>query len=286
MRVLITGASGFTASHLARLLGSEKGVELFYTDLNVPANLNWFPCDLTDESGTLALLKTTKPDRIYHLAGNFSNNYEADYQVNVLSTKNIFVSCVGLGHQCRILLIGSAAEYGMISQGENPVREDHPLRPVSIYGLTKAYQTMLMHYYRNLYGLDVVMARTFNLLGKGLSPKLFVGRLYEQIEAYKKGQLARIEVGNLENKRDYIDIEDAVKCYRLIMERASAGEIYNVGSGKSIKMYELLCMIFAENGINTDIVEQRTTIETNRIDISDIYAELTKINTLLLDSNL
>jgi GDP-4-dehydro-6-deoxy-D-mannose reductase len=281
MRVLITGASGFTASHLIRLLEVDSGVEVFCTDISVAGNDHWLSCDLTDAAGTLALLRATKPDQAYHLAGNFSNDYDSDYKVNVLSTKNIFDACLSLGHQCRILLIGSSAEYGMVSHDENPVREDHPLSPVSIYGLTKAYQTMLMHYYRNLHKLDVVMARTFNLLGRGLSPKLFVGRLYEQIAAYKKGKISRIQVGNLENKRDYMHIEDAVRCYRLIVERGIAGEIYNVGSGRSIRMYDLLCDILTENGLSTDAIQQTAVTKSHTIDIPDIYAELTKLNRLV-----
>ena len=280
MRVLVTGAAGFTAEHLVRLLETDNTLELFQTDLSLPNDNNFFRCDLTKAAEVVSLLNVAKPDRIYHLAGSYSNDYEIDYKVNVCSTKSIFDAIISLGHKCRILLIGSAAEYGVVSKESNPVGEDHPLSPVSIYGLTKTYQTMLMRCYRNIHGLDVVMARTFNLLGKGLSTKLFVGRVYEQIGSYKNGKVQRIEVGNLENKRDYIHINDAVKCYRLIMERGSAGEIYNVGSGTSIKMYDLLRMILEETGIGINVVQHATTMKSHFIDISDIYADLTKLNTL------
>jgi len=280
MRVLITGAAGFTASHLARLLESDKGVELFLSDLGMPGNKNHFPCNLTDAAEVFGLLEVTKPDQIYHLAGTYSNDYELDYRANVLSTKNVLDASLRLGRRGRVVLVGSSAEYGIVSEDENPVREDHPLSPVSIYGLTKACQTLLMQFYRNLHGLDVVMARTFNLFGKGLSAKLFVGRLYEEIEAYKDGKISRIEVGNLENKRDYIHIEDAVKCYRVIMERGIAGEIYNVGSGKSIKMCDLMCMILLDSGIGIEAVKQTVATKSNTIDIRDIYADLSKFNSI------
>jgi GDP-4-dehydro-6-deoxy-D-mannose reductase len=281
MKILITGAAGFTAAHLVRELERENGVEFFFTDVRVPDDERWCRCDLSIPSEAKALLEAVKPDRVYHLAGTFSNVYETDYRVNVLSTKNILDATLSLDLEGRILLIGSSAEYGMVSMDRNPVREDCPLNPVSIYGLTKAFQTLLMQTYRNLYGLDVVMARTFNLFGRGLSEKLFVGRVYQQIEAFKGGRIPKIEVGNLESKRDYLSIEEAVKYYRLVMNCGVSGEVYNVGSGKSIMIRDLLVGMLEQGGLDMSCVREKKIVKTDVLDIPEIYADINKLNTLL-----
>ena len=100
-----------------------------------------------------------------HLAGSFTNDYELDYAANVLSTKNILDALLSSECKARILLIGSAAEYGAIDEEENPIAETHPLKPISIYGLTKVLQTQLMDYYYRMHQINIVMARTFNILG-------------------------------------------------------------------------------------------------------------------------
>ena len=128
--------------------------------------------------------------------------------------------------------MGSAAEYGAIRPEDNPVKESQPLNAASVYGLTKVFQTSLMSYYCNRNNMDIVMARTFNLLGRGLSSNLFVGRLLEQVEAFKKGEQPFIELGNLDNYRDYIPIAEAVKNYARIMDFGEAGTVYHVASGK------------------------------------------------------
>ena len=215
MKILITGAAGFTAKHLIALLSTESApAELYLTSRSASPLVKTVLCDLGEESAVLNLICTIKPNQIYHLSGSFTNNYEADYRANVLTSKYILDSIRSLKLNCRVLLIGSAAEYGLIAAADNPVTETHSLKPVGIYGLTKMFQTHLMDYFWRMYQLNVVMARSFNLIGKGMSNHLFVGKLYEQIEQYQRGKIKRITVGNLGNRRDYINVEEAVKAYR------------------------------------------------------------------------
>lgn len=278
MKVLITGGGGFSAFHLSSLLSHCSEIELHFTDLRFREGENRHFCNLEDSKAVYYLLEKLRPDKIYHLAGSYSNQYEIDYRANVLSTKNLLDSCLILNLNCRLLLIGSSAEYGIIKL--NPVNENCPLSPVSVYGLTKTYQTHLMQYYCNVHNMDVVMARTFNIMGKGISNKLFIGRLYEQIDEYKKGNISEIVMGNLQHKRDYIEINKAVKNYKRIMDYGLSGEIYNVGSGKSIKVYDLLDKILNENKLRMDIVKERYTGHLNKIDIEDIYADISKLSAL------
>lgn len=266
MKVLITGANGFSAFHLIKLLSQDAGITIYRTDLN--------DCDLAQYLDIEKLLNTIKPDQIYHLAGSFTNDYQKDYTSNVLSTKNIFDALLKLNLSCKVLLIGSAAEYGV--PVTNPISEDSLLKPVSVYGLTKVFQTHLMQYYATAHGLDLVMARTFNLMGRGISNRLFVGKLYEQIDQFKKGEISQIVLGDLSAERDYIDVEEAVLYYRAIMNHGNG--IYNVGSGRPVKIADLLSRILKENGLASEVVQEKST---NKSCVAQIYADVTKLMNIL-----
>ena len=277
MKILITGAKGFTAAYLLKNLQSDTGNELFCSDLPEDSQERYYACDLTDDDAIHQLIARIRPDQIYHLAGTYSNHYETDYRANVLSTKNICDSLVALSLPCRLLLIGSAGEYGRVSAEDNPIKESHPLNPVSVYGMTKTFQTLVMKYYVSTCSLDIVMARTFNLKGKGLSVRLFIGRLYQQIDDFRKGMIDRIQLGNLSHKRDYLDVQQAVKYYQSIMNAGKAGEIYNVGSGKSVRILDLLEEILKENHLSMDIVTETTSSIPGKLDIEDIFADTRKL---------
>jgi GDP-4-dehydro-6-deoxy-D-mannose reductase len=271
---------GFSGCHLTDLLKGCCSYQVYLTD-RLPSNLdNFFICNLGDMRSVLGLIKKTRPDQIYHLAGSFSNDYDIDYEANVLGLKNILDSLLALELRTRVLVVGSSAEYGIVDPGNNPVCEDHPLAPVSVYGLTKLYQTCLMLYYCSVHKMDIVMARTFNLFGRGMSKHLFVGRVYDQIRKYMRGEISKVSVGNLLSKRDYIDVFDAIKSYELIMNHGSTSEIYNVGSGRSIMIKDLLQKIFDEFELSMDILEVKVEPNPKKFDISDIYADISKLNAL------
>jgi len=280
-RVLIIGASGFTSKYLYDFINSPDK-EIFFCDLvnafDKKLLKKWYKTDFSDFKEAYRIISEINPDQIYNLAGSFSNDFETDYRNNVLLTKNIFDSILKLNINTRVLIIGSAAEYGAINIKDNPIKEDYKLNPVSIYGLTKVFQTNLMTYYFNSKKINVVMVRTFNLIGKEIHKKLFIGSLFKQISEYKEKKINKIIVGNLDNKRDYIKIEDAVKKYEIVMENGKPGEIYNVGSGKSICIKELLLSVLGENNLSMNDVEVRNF--DSRYDVKDIYADISKIKNL------
>jgi len=282
MKVLITGALGFTGHYLAGLLATNSENELYLSDYASGSSRNILNCDLTKKKSVEKLIAKVRPERIYHLAGSFTNDYDRDYPANVLSTKNVLDALLKLSLPARVLLIGSCAEYGFINAGDNPVKEDQPLRPVRIHGLTKVYQTFLMKYYCQVHKMDLVMARPFNLFGDNerISKLLFIGRVHEQIEKIKRGKLSKITVGNLEAKRDYLDVRQAVEFYQKIMERGKSGEIYNVGSGSCVKMRDFLTLLLKEAGLDMKVVQENTLPVMDQIDVPEIYADIRKIKKL------
>ncbi len=281
MKILITGASGFTAKSLIGLLSQYKENQMYGTDLLPSESGSYFKaCNLGIAADAEDLIMEIKPDQIYHLAGSFSNQYEQDYQANVLSTKNILDSLLKNKLKCRTLLIGSAAEYGYIHPQDNPVKETQKLQPVSIYGLTKVYQTEMMAFYHRMYQSDVLMARLFNLQGKGMSEKLLMGKVYNQLEAFKKGEIPKIILGNLQSKRDYLSVEQAVVYYTQLMQKGKSGEVYNVASGKSERIEDIIGKILAENELDLSIVEVQKFDNPHKWDIEDIYADISKLNNL------
>jgi len=276
MKTLITGVQGFTGSSLADQLDPVNG-EVYGADLNSGDSRINMTCDLADAEETLAMLDSVRPDQIYHLAGSFTNTYSRDYAGNVLSTRNLLEAITQLGLTPRVLIVGSAAEYGRVSAAQNPIRESQPLRPISVYGLTKAMQTTLMRYYVERYRLDIEMARTFNLFGKGISERLFVGHVYRQVEKLHNQEIACIEVGNLDALRDYIDVAEALAYYRLIMAQGISGEIYNVGSGRAVAVSEVLERILKAENVPPKMVRQVGPVKAAIEDVDAAYADISKL---------
>jgi len=279
--ILVTGASGFVGRHLLAHLRSCSDLRCTGLTRNPSDDDGTIVCDLNNKDQIDKVIKELQPSIIFHVAGSFSNNFETDFQNNVVSSKNIFESIRQSQPKARIVLMGSAAEYGEIKSNENPVTEEQPLNPISIYGWSKAAQTQLANLYFKTYGLDIVIARTFNLIGKGMSDKLFVGRIEKQIDAVLAGKEKNITVGNLDAKRDYIDIDKACALYYKIAQKGKAGETYNVGSGTAISMRELLKKLLEQANLGYSIIiENEQTKKTPHSEVSIIYSNTTKTDNL------
>lgn len=279
MKTLITGAYGFTGKHLLNNLEGEAALisrTKRDTDSNGHKNIT---LDMTDYRQVNSVIQEYKPEKIFHLAGSFHNDFNVDYPINVLGTKNIFDSIVENKLDTRVLVIGSAAEFGYTTFEQNPVSESTMLNPFSDYGLTKVFQSNLMKLYCNKYGLDIVMARPFNLYGKGVSDKLFVGRVYSEIEKFKRGEIEHITLGNLNSQRDYIHISEATKHYLQIMKLGKKGEVYNVGTGTPKSTRDLLVEILTQEGLNINIVKSNENF-LQQNDSDQIYADISKLRGL------
>jgi len=281
MRVLVTGASGALGGLLCRRLADEGGAEVLGADLTPSDAPGFFVCDVADADAVTALVDQTRPDRIFHLAGSASGDFEQARSVNADGARFLCEAVRRCGLRSRLVVIGSAAEYGLVAPAENPVSEARVLRPVSVYGVTKAFQTQIAAFYAAHHAVDIVVARPFNFLAPGLSEHLFVGRAERLIAQFQRGEITSLEFGNLSSTRDYVDGEQALDQLLLIADKGVRGEVYHVASGRPIVMRELLARLLREASIDPGVVREAPERPTRMgTDVPTIYADLSKTRAL------
>ena len=288
-RVLITGASGFSGRNLARRLSNDDtlvfglGRTRPMEPLPTGERQHWaefHACDLTHRAVVERTIVEVQPTAVYHLAGLTRNDAPAErlQSANVDSLRHLIDSlrtyATGRGRTIRMLVVGSAAELGSAGAAKLPVGEDAPCEPQSDYGRSKLAATQLALAEPIDGPLKIVVARTFNLVGPGLSAELSLGRFAEQIAAVLHGDAKHIECGNLSTCRDYLDVRDAVALYVRLLRFGKPGELYNVCGGRSYSVRERLQTMIDRTGQAIPIVERRDGRRTG--DLADIYGDLTK----------
>ncbi len=283
-KILITGGTGALGRALVRYLSQNSDIQIMTLSRNfVQSSGNHIHeiCDIADYLHLNDIFDRFKPDIIFHLATAFSGDLEALYTMNVQHSKHLLELIKHKNKNVKIILIGSAAEYGCVKTHENPIQENRVLAPVSNYGVTKAWQTQLLNLYQSM-GVEVMCARIFNLFGEGISEHLFFGRLQNQIDEVLAGKKTVIQLGDLSATRDYISTEEAARQLFAIAKQGVAGEIYHVASGVPTTILALLTHQLEKVGLNLDIVENSKAFSNHKgFDIPVIYADISKIKNLL-----
>jgi len=282
--VLVTGATGplgrAVISQMTELGGYSISAAARHTEKQPYLMI---PCDVRDRERVEAALERAKPELVLHLAATTSaNDLDEAYKMNVAPAQYILEFVLNRELATRVLLIGSAAEYGIVLPEENPISENRVLRPVSLYGVSKAWQTHLLGLYRNR-GVDVLCARIFNLWGPGISDRLFAGRLQNQIEDVLANRKTTIELGSLSAVRDYISVEEAATKLLSVATYGKSGEVYHIASGVPITMRDLTIRALNACGLDFSIVREAPNL-SNRVgyDVPVIYANINKTNNLSL----
>ncbi|MBM3332680.1 NAD-dependent epimerase/dehydratase family protein [candidate division WOR-3 bacterium] len=244
-RILVTGIEGFAGGHLARHLTSagHEVIGLHWADApaGLPGELH--RGDVCDFDATRALLETTKPDGIIHLAGISSvalseSRQMTTYEVNALGTLKLLEAVRQLRLKCRLVLISSADVYGRSNVGR-ALSEDLPSLPLSPYALSKHMTAEAGLFYHRAFGLDVVILRPFSHTGPGQTTAFVFPKVANAIARIERGQMEPVIVmGDLSVRRDYTDVRDVVRAYLLALGRCVAGETYNVTSGKPLMIRE------------------------------------------------
>ena len=284
MKVLIIGAGGFAGSYLIDEL-CNNDFEVIATKLqNEPVNSG--KCKIVDleilfEQDIYNVINSNRPDVIFHLAAQSSvavswEKPALTANVNIKGVINLLEALRKLDYKPRVLLIGSGEEYGNVPENENPISEQTQANPANIYAVTKVCQNMIGKIYSDAYGLDIVMARAFNHFGPGQNETFVVSGFCKQaaeIEAGLKEPV--IYTGNLNAKRDFTDVRDIVKAYICLARKGEKGEIYNVGSGKSIEISKILEIIIGAS--TAEIKSEVDKTKFRPIDVPIIEANIEKI---------
>lgn len=264
-KAFITGISGFAGSYLSEHL-LEKGFKVLGTYLSEESlgmlpnkdKLTLYKLNLQDSKKTLAIIDDEKPDYLFHLAAltspkdSFSTPKET-FINNISGEINILEAIKNSTLPTKVLVVSSAEVYGLVSPQNLPIDEKTPFFPINPYAVSKLAQDFLGLQYFLSHKLRIVRVRPFNHVGPRQSPNFVVSAFAKRIAEIEKGKNKVMKVGNLESRRDFTDVRDMVKAYALVIEKGQAGEVYNIGSGKSFKISEILEMI-----INLSTVKIKT----------------------------
>lgn len=287
-KILITGAGGFVGTHLIRALKESGDSEIFAAVYKSTSDISALipedhiiPGDLTDFAFAEKLIKMTMPDVIYHLAAISVVTDDPTRTNNVMNTNstlsfNILESTRLHAPKARFISVCSANVYGLVSDTDLPISESTPFRPLNAYAVSKITQEMLSLQYYLSYGLDVVILRPFNHTGVGQTTNFLIPALAEQFSAIEKGVAPIIEVGNVENSRDYTDVRDIAKAYILASEKCLAGEAYNIGSSRSYKTSEIIAMFEDILGKKVEIREKDQLVRKS--DVPILVSDTTKFH--------
>lgn len=261
-KVLITGITGFVGQHLAKHLLSQNDSEITgtyrsessreqLTDLK--DSVSFKQLDLNDAEAVSSLVKELKPDHIYHLAAQASpmKSFKSPRETivnNITAELNILEAMKENKLPTRLLAVATGEMYGVVTPSDIPIDEETPLRPVSPYSVSKIAQDYLAAQYFYAHKLDVVRVRPFNHIGPGQKEGYVVADFAKQIAEIEKNKNEPVlSVGNLEAKRDFTDVRDMVKAYQLAVEKGKSGEVYNIGSGTSVMISDVLQMLLAHS---------------------------------------
>jgi GDP-4-dehydro-6-deoxy-D-mannose reductase len=233
MRALVTGASGFVGGYLVAHLDA-CGDDVVAAGDDV---------DVTDPDAISSAVAAARPDVIYHLAarshvGDSWADIGSVLRVNVEGTAHVLAAARS-SRVARVLVVGSAEEYGRVRPEDLPVTEDTALRPTTPYGASKVAASFLALQAHLGSGLDTVRVRSFSHTGPGQSDRFLIPALARRVARAEADGTDTVAVGNLDPVRDLSDVRDVVRAYRLLADRGTAGEVYNVCRGEGLAVSEI-----------------------------------------------
>lgn len=272
MKALITGACGFVGRHLAHHL-RECGDVVMGTDKSKDApgipDILYEKLDIRNFEECSRVIGSFAPDVIYHLAGiafvpDAEKNFDDTLAINVGGVHNVIRIPHLLERKTTIVVVSSAEVYGKIASGNLPITENTPLQPTTNYGLSKVFGEQVAERYGRGKWINSVIVRPFNHIGPGQSEQFVASNFAKQIASIKKGkQEPVLFVGNLDAKRDFTDVRDIVRGYRMAAVKGKG--VYNLSSTKTYSIRELLEKLIEISGVSIDL-----KVDSNRLRPSDI----------------
>lgn len=290
MRILVTGITGFVGGHLAEHL-LEQGDEVIglstsgrwpeeLADLmGDRVRLERWDLATPDDAGLAGCLERIAPEVVIHLAAQ-SNPAESTadpkrtWAINFEGTHRLLEGLRNKGLRPRVVLVGSGVSYGYPAPEYLPVNELCPLRPVDPYGASKAAADILGVQHTLGFGADIVVARPFNHAGPRQSPRYVLSALARQVAIVEAGRAESVAIGNRDVVRDFTDVRDMVRAYRILCEAGTAGEVYNLGSGIGTRLGDALVIL--RSLANAPVAMHVEPSLLRRIDVPRLVADPSK----------
>lgn len=270
-RNLVTGANGFVGRYLVDALLARGETVVGLTRGRSPARnaaAEWYSCDLV-EGDVAAVVRETRPTRIYHLAG-FSDagasvrEPEAARRDNLHATRRLLDGVRASGLSPRLLYVSSGLVYGRSDDQAAPFDEESPLRPETPYAQSKVAAEQAVAAFGRDSGVEAVLARPFNHTGPGQSPRFAIPGFARQLALIARGaEPPVLKTGNLDVERDLSDVRDVVAAYLLLMERGTPGEAYNLASGASVSMRNVVARMVELSGLRVEVRICETLVRPN-----------------------
>jgi GDP-4-dehydro-6-deoxy-D-mannose reductase len=255
VRAFVTGADGFVGRHLLAHL-AERGDDATGVDRD---------CDVTDSNSVLAALERARPDVIYHLAalthvGDSWKNPVEFTRVNVLGTKNVLDAARAVVPDATVVLVSSADVYGVVREVDLPIHETFRVAPANPYSSSKVEAEHVAHDSHRVWGQRVIIARPFNHVGPGQSVHFVVPALVDRLLGALESGADEIPVGDLSTRRDFSDVRDVVRAYRLLDQYGVAGEVYNVASGHDVGLDDIAAQLVESIAPGVRLVRDETLL--------------------------
>jgi GDP-4-dehydro-6-deoxy-D-mannose reductase len=279
-KALITGITGFAGSHLAEHL-LNAGMEVYGTARwrskldnieHIKNDVHLLTADIRDGHSLEVVLSESKPDYIFHLAAQsfvpMSWRAPTDtMETNLIGTIHLYEAVRKLKISSRIQFAGSSEEYGFVHPNELPITEENPLRPLSPYAVSKLAADKLSYQYCMSYGLHIIVTRGFNHTGPRRGDVFVTSNFAKQIAEIEKGKEPVIHVGNLEARRDFSDVRDMVRGYLLAVEKCQPGEAYNICSGKTTRIKDVLDMLLSMTDKKIEVRQDADRLRPSDVDV-------------------
>lgn len=276
MKILIVAGDGFLGRNIRGFLA--RNHEVYVTSRTESIDPDMFYMDL-EQIGTIRkVLDEIEPEVVISCAGIVDQ--AQDVNLNSVFTKNLLTEVAhSKKRPTRIIISGSAAEYGYILPENLPVGEVVPLNAQQGYGLSKVREEEVAHQLASQYNLPVVVARIFNPIGVGMHPKFLISNILRQISEFNTGKRDCIELSRFDSRRDYVSVRDIASAFGAIVEGSPRYSVYNIGSGKSTTNQDLVNLILANFKYSSkphlretsDIVEPLVAV---RADIKRLASDL------------
>jgi len=272
LRVLITGASGFAGGHLAVACASAGDEVIGLSRSGEVSAGEGRPIDLRDPTATREAVRRARPEAIYHLAALSSvrRSWEEPARTMTENTSTAVNVLEAVRHEApgaRVVWVSSCEVYA--AEQPLPIAEDGELGPATPYAVSKLSGDLLAAVYADAYGLEIVRVRPFNHAGPGQLPIFVLSSLARQAAQARRSnaESVRIVTGNPDTRRDFTDVRDVVRAYRLLAERGRPA-VYNVSSGTSVSTTDqisILARLIAptriEHVVNPDLIRANEVMD-------------------------